>query len=261
MRVCKWVGKAAGVLAFLAFSGAASAQCAGFTDVPDDGTGPAAFCPSVQWVKNRSVTLGCTSATLYCPTAAVSRLAMAAFLHRVGKALTPEEFGSFFYTTPNPFPPNPRENISGSPILCQNAQPYVVTGYPRRATFNAKVNVFNPSADVELVADVMYSTAGGAPGSWTSVQGTQTYQTLRAGGTVPDDVTMYPVGGLNLEVGQSYTFGIRIARVVPTGGTGDPYLYCENRVSIGNRNPASGVFLDEEAQPPRTGRAAQLPGQ
>ena len=78
-----------------------------------------------------------------------------------------------------------------------------------------------------------------------------------AGAWVPDDVSMYPLGSLNLDVGQSYTFGIRIARVT---GTGDPYVYCENRISIVNRNAAAAP-LDEAAEPPRTGRAAQLPGQ
>ena len=256
MRSVKWIGTAVGALSFLAFSASASAQCAGFTDTPDDGTGAAAFCPSVQWVKNRAITLGCTSTTLYCPSQNVTRLQMAAFMNRVGKALTPEDVGPFPYSTPNPTPPNPRENLSGSPILCTNVAPYVVTGYPRRAEFNAKVNVFNPTTDVEIVADVMVSTAGGTPGSWTSVPGTQTYQTLRAGGAVPDDVSMYPLGHMNLDVGQSYTFGVRIARAA---GTGDPYVYCENRVVITSRNGAAAPF--DEPETPRTGRAAQLPGQ
>ena len=40
--------------------------------------------------KNRAITTGCTSTTLYCPTDNVSRLAMAAFMNRLGDALTPE---------------------------------------------------------------------------------------------------------------------------------------------------------------------------
>ena len=257
MRLMKGIGTAVGALTFLAFSASAAAQCAGFTDTPDDGQTPSSFCPSVQWVKNRAITLGCSSTTLYCPGANVTRIQMAAFMNRVGRALTPEELGPFSYTTPLPTPPNPRENLTSSPILCTNTQAYSVVGYPRRAVFNSKVNVFNPTSDVELVADVMYSTQGGQAGTWQSVTGTQTFQTLRSGGVVPDDVSMYPLGSLNLDVGQSYTFGIRIARVT---GTGDPYVYCENRISIVNRNAAAAP-LDEAAEPPRTGRAAQLPGQ
>lgn len=256
MRLVKWIGTAVGALSFLAFSASAAAQCGGFTDTPDDGTSPTSFCPGVQWVKNRSITVGCTSTTLFCPGNNVTRLQMATFMHRIGKALTPIELGPYAYTTPNATPPNPREDLSGSPILCRNVTPYAVVGFPRRAVFNAKVNVFNPNADVELVADVMVSTEGGAPGTWTSVLGTQTYQTLRAGGAVPDDVSMYPLGAVDLEVGQSYVFGIRIAR---QSGTGDPYLYCENRISIINRNGATVPY--DEAETPRTGRAAQRPGQ
>ncbi len=63
---------------------ALSAPCAGFIDVDDSN----AFCPNVEWLKNRKVTLGCTSTTAYCPNDPVIRLSMAAFLHRLGNALT-----------------------------------------------------------------------------------------------------------------------------------------------------------------------------
>ena len=71
------------VLAFLALP-AAAAPCAGFTDV--DAGSP--FCPNVAWIKSRAITLGCT-ATLYCPSEPVSRLAMAAFLSRLGDVVLP----------------------------------------------------------------------------------------------------------------------------------------------------------------------------
>lgn len=76
---------AAGVLlALLLPLSAVAAPCAGFTDVDDSDL----FCPNVTWMKNRSITLGCTT-ELYCPTAPVTRLAMAAFLNRLGKVLLP----------------------------------------------------------------------------------------------------------------------------------------------------------------------------
>ena len=69
----------------LVSAGAGAQSCAGFVDVPaSDG-----FCPNVEWLKNRSITLGCTDTTHYCPTASVTRLAMAAFMNRLGTALTP----------------------------------------------------------------------------------------------------------------------------------------------------------------------------
>ena len=265
MRFLEWCRKA-GVAATVVVAAAASpaavaAPCGGFTDVDDTNPAYTAFCANVQWVKNRNISLGCTSPTLYCPTLNVTRIQMAAFMNRVGEALTPIDLGTAAYTTPLT---GPAENLNSSPILCQTADfsipPLPSAGspaYPRRAVFNSKVNVFNPTADVELVIDVMYSTAAGAPGSWVSVTGSQTFQTLRAGGTVKDDVSMYPIGFLNLNVGSTYRFGIRIARVTPGGGTGDPYVYCENRVSIANRNSATSPY-DE---PERTGRPAQLPPQ
>lgn len=56
-----------------------AAPCAGFTDVED--TSP--FCASVEWIKNRRITQGCT-ATEYCPNAPLTRLQMAAFMARFG---------------------------------------------------------------------------------------------------------------------------------------------------------------------------------
>ncbi len=78
-------------LALAAVLGAASAPaagagapCAGFADVDSADV----FCPSVEWMKNRAVTTGCTPG-FYCPDPDVSRLAMAAFMQRLGRTLSP----------------------------------------------------------------------------------------------------------------------------------------------------------------------------
>ena len=62
---------------------ATAAPCAGFTDVDTDDPAKAPFCNSVEWMKNRAITLGCSS-TLYCPDDYVTRLQMAAFIYRLG---------------------------------------------------------------------------------------------------------------------------------------------------------------------------------
>lgn len=62
----------------------ASEGCAGFTDTMRSDV----FCANVAWMRNRRVTLGCSTGR-YCPGDAVGRLAMAAFLNRLGSALTP----------------------------------------------------------------------------------------------------------------------------------------------------------------------------
>ena len=63
----------------------AISPCAGFTDVQSSDS----YCNAVQWLKNRAITLGCTSATLYCPADVVTRASMALFMNRLGVALTP----------------------------------------------------------------------------------------------------------------------------------------------------------------------------
>ena len=230
----------AGLAALLLAAGPSLAQnCVGFTDVLQTS----AFCPNIEWVKNRQITLGCTSATLYCPDAGVTRSQMAAFLNRLGKTLTSEDLQTVAFTSVGPL------DLSTPPIQCQTSD-YQVLGYPRRATFNSKVNVWSPTADVELVIDMMYSTNQGLPGTWISVTNSQVYQTLRAGGTVPDDVTMYPIGYLDLDVGQQVRFGIRIDRV---SGTGNPNVYCANRVSLANRNGSAPPYDGPAGD--RTGRA------
>lgn len=62
----------------------AGQTCAGFDDL--DAVHP--LCPSVDWVRNRNVTLGCTGFQ-YCGADLVNRLSMAAFMNRVGRALSP----------------------------------------------------------------------------------------------------------------------------------------------------------------------------
>ena len=71
-------------LAFAASPVALAAPCAGFIDVDDANPAHAPFCDSVEWMKLRNITLGCTSPTLYCPNGLVTRLQMAAFMYRLG---------------------------------------------------------------------------------------------------------------------------------------------------------------------------------
>lgn len=79
-------------LAALASAGPTfAAPCAGFGDVDDSSQ----FCVNVEWLKSRNITLGCSlssgggSLPRYCPNDPVSRLAMAAFLNRLGNVVLP----------------------------------------------------------------------------------------------------------------------------------------------------------------------------
>ena len=70
---------------------AVAANCDGFTDVSDASS----FCADVTWIKNRAITLGCGNGTTYCPNDPVTRLQMAAFLHRMGN-VTFQQGGNAF---------------------------------------------------------------------------------------------------------------------------------------------------------------------
>jgi len=58
---------------------------AGFEDVQDTDS----FCNATQWLRNRAITVGCLTATTYCPGDLVTRWTMALFLSRLGRAVTP----------------------------------------------------------------------------------------------------------------------------------------------------------------------------
>ena len=249
MRVPEWY-RLLGLVAFLSVAGPSLAQsCAGFTDVP--GSDP--MCPNVQWLKNRSITAGC-STTTYCPAQSVTRLQMAAFMNRLGTAMTPVELGTVANDSMTPI------NIATPSVRCvDTVARFTVTGYPRRAVFNNKANLWQATGRVEVLAEAVFSTDGGV--SWIAVPDSQTYQTLNGGLTPPDDVTTYQLGYMNLDVGPTYMFAVRVQSIA---GTGNVRVYCVNRVQIVNRNgdgTAAAPFDEAYVQPgeDRTGRAAIPP--
>ena len=171
--------------------------CSGFTDV-DVGNG---FCPNVDWLKNRGITLGCTSTTLYCPNDPVSRLAMAAFMNRLGNALTPVTIGveanggALDLTTP--------------PVVCETAD-QTIAGFPRSfmvwGTLTAK-----GFPDDDVVVQVVRSVDGGTYEP-TNLQG-RTFsirQPVWNGTSVISSPQPAPQFGLN--VGSTYRFGLRLTR-------------------------------------------------
>jgi hypothetical protein len=142
-----------GILAAACLIGApapARAECAGFTDV-DVGGFLTGFCANVTWIKNRSITLGCTSATLYCPNADVARLSMALFMNRLGNVFTPlmldaEEAGGLLDLT------------SQTTFLCQS-DTVPVAPYRRRTLIDA---TFSFAADGPGVLQFVIGLASGA---------------------------------------------------------------------------------------------------
>ena len=232
-------------LVAMAASPAAWAQiCAGFTDVPDDG--PTGFCPNVEWLKNRAITLGCTSATLYCPGSPVSRLAMAAFMNRLGTALTP-----VFLRKRQTSAQLGALNYSAVQTVCVT-DPLVVTGFPRTAIITPLLNVFTADGGMDIEAKIVYSL-GTAPTTWLPVPSGDgfAYGTLYAAFTPPHDISLRPFTFMDLDVGSTYRFAVQGVRTAGTGQNAN--TYCENHVQVVNRN-GTGTPFDAPADSTPPGR-------
>ena len=127
------------------------AQCDGFLDVAGDSP----FCPSVSWMKNRNVTTGCGGGN-YCPSPDVSRLAMAAFMARLGGTLSgvaihqAEASGALDFAI--------------SPVVCET-DPIAAASGPRRAILDS-VFAGRAGADSLGRANLVVSTDGGT--TWTT---------------------------------------------------------------------------------------------
>jgi hypothetical protein len=216
---------------------AAAAPCAGFTDMDDTSpiTGP--FCNNVSWIANRNVTLGCT-ATLYCPQDNVTRLQMAAFMQRLGDALTPTMIAQF-----GPTGAIDLDAGFASPLshVCRTPA-YLVEDYPRRAVIQAN---FSGLSDNPLSAfgTATYSTDGGT--TWNDiVVGAITGYGMRTTATAAGQWNYLGLNTfLDLNVGTSYIFAFQLERsaIGPSPGTGDFSAgRCNVLVSITSRTGAPG---------------------
>ena len=202
---------------------ASAAPC--FPSSPfDDVPAGAAYCTSTEWLKNRSITLGCTSATMFCPNDAVTRASMALFLNRLGEALTPEvrqaeDAGAVDLDL----------NVPNS-IYCQTSD-FIVTGYPRRAQISTTFAGL-ASAALNYQHEIFYSTDGGA--TWTD-----TFTQVNRSGVAGNQwISSSLQHVMSLTVGVTYRWGMKIERE-PTGvpSTADfSSTRCFNTVLIHHRN-------------------------
>jgi len=197
-----------------------AAPCAGFTDV-DSSSG---FCPNVEWIKNRSITLGCTSATLYCPDAVVSRIAMAAFMNRLGTALTPVHIR---VESPLAGPLDP----DLGPVVCATAD-FEAASFPRSAYVDVTFNG-NGTSDIGVAADIVVSTDGGA--TWSAVNATVNRGSIPANqwGALSD------IAFAELDVGQTVRWGVRITRGGAAGSGDVQFARCQLRALIYSRTGAA----------------------
>ena len=213
-----------------AFPIAGHAQsCVGFTDVP----AASPFCPNVEWLKNRSITLGCTSTTLYCPNDPVTRLSMAAFMNRLGKALSPEVLFRETGTGAIVIPANP-------PIEARcDTVDTAATVYPRTAILTGTLNGLADANAVAWRGFVVYSTDGGA--TWN---GTTGGVGLRASSGPTQWSGVDPNGVVDLIPGLAYRFAIGVRRDDQLAGTTGNFAdyRCLLTATIVNRNGVSSPF-------------------
>ena len=227
-----------------------AAPCGGFTDV-DSTQASVEECQSVEWVKNRSVTLGCTSTTLYCPTGAVTRLTMALFMKRLGTALTPitirkrdPALGALNFSTVRTMCATDQPDVPQVPLPPPGSGYQILsTGYPQKAVVTALLNAFTlDTGGMNLKASIVYSTDGGATWLVPPTNDGTAFGSLYAGMTPPDDISLRAHTVIDLARGQSYRFAVQGVRTSPTGGGANANAYCEVHVEIVNRNPTSSPF-------------------
>jgi len=184
------------------------------------------FCPNVEWLKNRAITLGCTSTTLYCPSDVVSRLAMAAFMNRLGTALTPVQFRAELGTG--------AINLDASSVVCASTD-FAVTGYPRRAFVDAGLSA-TATADAGFAADLVQSTDAGA--TWTAMN------TLPNRGSVSANqwAGVSDIAYADLAVGQTVRWGLRVSRGGIAGSANLTDGRCQLRSLVYSRDGATTPF-------------------
>jgi hypothetical protein len=200
-----------------------AAPCAGFTDVD----AASAFCPNVDWLKNRGVTLGCTT-TLYCPNDAVTRLSMAAFMNRLGVALTPTivyaEANGTAYDLEAPLPP-----------VCLTA-PIAAASFPRSAHAGAVLTAQIASSAAIVALTIVQSTNAGA--TWTPLNALP----ASVGGSPKYVNAAVWKGEIPLAPGTAYQFGLRVDRAAG-GGSGDLSSWnCQIEVMVASRTGTASPY-------------------
>lgn len=205
----------------LGSASAAGAPCAGFSDVQD--TDP--FCTAVEWLKNRSITLGCTVST-YCPGNAVTRASMALFLNRLGTALTPRlEFMEAALASVDP---------DASPSLCSTAQ-IASTPYPRQAIVSVAF-AGQSAGDLGYAARPMVSTNNGA--TWIAV--TDPASDIRESVVGSAWTNAATSGVYAIPAAQSVRFAVGVVR--HSGAADFTQARCQVTASVVNANGLSSPF-------------------
>ena len=212
------------VLSMTAMPEALAAPCAGFTDV-DDTSG---FCPNVEWLKNRAITLGCTSTTVVLP----ERTGQPA---RDGRLHEPARYRTDAVQLRVDIAPGAID-LDANAVVCQTSDFAVPVGsFPRRAYVDLSFNG-NATADVGLAADLVVSTDAGA--NWTPLNTVTNRGSVAANqwGGLSD------IGYVDLSVGQTARWGVRMTRGGIAGSTDLADSRCQLRALVYSRDGIASPF-------------------
>jgi hypothetical protein len=197
---------------------AAAAPCAGFNDVQATDS----FCSAVEWIRNRSITLGC-GPSAYCPNDGVPRWQMALFLNRLGTKLTPEVAfveASF-----------PALDLDAPPSLCTTAA-IAATAYPRRALVSIAFGGLS-GGDLSFSARPLVSTDGV---NWSPLT-TQSIRESVVGSAWTNTATL---GVYSIPATQKVHFALGLAR--ESGAANFAQVRCQLIASVVNANGTSPPF-------------------
>ena len=197
-------------------------QCDVFTDVASADS----FCPAVQWLKNRSITSGCTQ-TAYCPNSDVTRAKMALFMNRLGVALTPLHFGATAsFSAPAALAPN-----QFVPLCITTALP--AANFPRLARARGYLTV--PAGGSTLLQMFLVHDPA-PPGPWSNSNTVSL--------SVPNPAGQHNLAWASnvipIPAGTSMRFAIGLANPATSSGTLTPGAGgCVLDESVVNDNPST----------------------
>lgn len=218
-----------GFAAALAFAAVpASAHFCGnvFLDLPAEEP----VCPSVEWLYNRGITLGC-SAAAYCKDNYVTREQMALFLNRMGKALGPELIGASAADATH------TRNLAASQAirLCTMPAPIAAATFPRTAVARAHLSIA-ASGSTLLEMNLTHSANGGIHVPSNPVP-------LVKSAPSGDEVLSWASTPVAIPVNTTIAFAIALVHPASASGTLALGAYeCHLDVTVVNANPATAPF-------------------
>ena len=194
--------------------------CSGFADVEWTDT----FCQNVEWLRNRSITLGCSSAYMYCPGESVSRLSMGAFINRVGSVVLP----SFdLVQTSAALDTNSLPRL----VVCRTSD-LAVAGYPRQAALSAQFSARTAAAVGLISIQLMASRDNGY--NWSAVSEPM----MRS--VSSEFRTVSALGGLDIGIREGIRFGLRLDWL--EGESFLPESTCTLSYALHNRNATTAPY-------------------